>query len=195
MKKGAFIVCFLSVLTGVIVYLFWKEEMRYRLPTPVPKNYSAVLKGTIVKQAFIRPAKISWLHFFNPSCPCSKFNLQSVKALHKKYKNEVNFYIISEQKVEATLFEPPVTIIRDSTGQIADAYGVYSTPQAVIVDVNQNLVYRGNYNVSRFCTSASTNFAEQALQALLAGQSYSIPTVAAIAYGCNLGSDCNNNEK
>ncbi len=175
--------------------MFWREEMRYRLPTPVPKNYLTVLKGAIVKQAFIRPAKISWLHFFNPECPCSKFNLQSVQALHKKYKNEVNFYIISEQTIKANLFEQPVTIIRDSTGQIADAYGVYSTPQAVIVDVNQNLFYRGNYNVSRFCTNATTNFAEQALQALLAGQSYSTPAVAAIAYGCNLGSDCNNNEK
>ena len=43
-----------------------------------------------------------------------------------------------------------IPVLFDSS--LAKACGVYSTPQAVLIDNNQNLYYRGNYNRSRYCT-------------------------------------------
>src|SRR5262249_46492721 len=42
--------------------------------------------------------------------------------------------------------------------------GVYSTPQAVLLDAKSHIVFRGNYNVSRYCTDPRTEFVRIALE-------------------------------
>ena len=75
----------------------------------------------------------------------------------------------------------------DENNAIAQACGVYSTPQAAIVDYDAKLFYRGNYNRSRYCTARATNFAELSLLALLNNQpSPSFGLLATQSYGCEL---------
>jgi hypothetical protein len=72
----------------------------------------------------------------------------------------------------------------DRRGAIAAEAGVYSTPQAVLVDERGRLAYRGNYNVSRYCVDPRTEFARLAIESLLAKQSVTVPETE--AYGCEL---------
>ncbi len=73
----------------------------------------------------------------------------------------------------------------DHGDRIAQACGVYATPQAALVDATGALFYRGNYNRSRYCTAKATNFAELALVAMLNHQAAPVfIEEATISYGC-----------
>ena len=58
-------------------------------------------------------------------------------------------------------YDLSIPVYFDST--IAAGCGVYSTPQAVIINTDQRLHYRGNYNKSHYCTDKKTNNARPAV--------------------------------
>ena len=183
----------LGVSTGIAT-LFWRQEARYVLPTPVPANYRPV--G--VNQLISLPAALSpldkpvFLHFFNPDCPCSRFNLRQFKELVGQYGSRVHFVAVmpvNEADLEAARQKYGLAIpaVADPDWKLAEACGVYSTPQAVIVDRAGRLYYRGNYNQSRYCTRKNTAFAKMALDSILSrAPSPSFSLFATRAYGCGL---------
>jgi hypothetical protein len=70
---------------------------------------------------------------------------------------------------------------------LATKCGVYSTPQAVILDAQGLLYYRGNYNKTRYCTDPNTSYANIALDSLLNDHQYPhFNQFALKAYGCTL---------
>jgi hypothetical protein len=192
MRKKIVIAWLIMIFLGIIA-LFWYNEWVYSLPTPVPVSYKAVEPGTkvIAVQQLQQAHRPLFLHFFNPDCPCSRFNITYFKKLVKKYKNDASFAIVPLSNKHLTVkeiqdkFDLALPVIFDTT--LAAACGVYSTPQAVIIDANQTLYFRGNYNKSRYCTDTRTNYAEIALQTLLSHQpSIHFDSFALQAYGCQL---------
>lgn len=116
-----------------------------------------------------------------------------------KYKSEVNFVAVVQSsdmdpKSRSDFIEKydlGIPVIYDADGHYANALGIYSTPQAVIID-ESSIFYKGNYNKARFCTTTSTKFAEIALHALINNEpAPNFPEVAEIAYGCELPSNGN----
>lgn len=191
-RKGIVYTLLATLFTGIAI-LFWYNELVYSLPTPVPKNYVPVNFGNTVNVPagfYVDKDKPVFLHFFNPDCPCSKFNMAHFRSLVKKYGGEINFSIVvlNNDKYSAKeiqdKFDLKIPVSFDKS--IADACGVYSTPQAVITDKNHNLFYRGNYNRSRYCSDAKTNYAQQALESLLYNQQVLFNNFALKAYGCEL---------
>jgi hypothetical protein len=82
-----------------------------------------------------------------------------------------------------------VATILDADERIAHAVGVYSTPQAVVINPGQVLYFRGNYNTARYCRDERTQFARLALEHALSGAAaFDAPREAIVAYGCPLGS-------
>ncbi|MCW3106323.1 MAG: hypothetical protein JWQ09_829, partial [Segetibacter sp.] len=177
-----------------IVILFWYNEFVYSLPTPIPKDYKTVKLGEKIDlKGKIRTGNNPlFLHFFNPDCPCSKFNISYFKSLVKKYGKEATFEIIvmsSDMDYTAKQiqdkFDLKVPVLFDSS--LAVACGVYSTPQAVILDADNRLYYRGNYNRSRYCTDVKSNYAQMALDSLLQQNFHPVFNQYALtAYGCQL---------
>lgn len=185
------------ILTGCaagIMVIFWQQDLQYSLPTPVPASYRDVPIGSpITFPAMLPNGKAHFIHFYNPDCPCSRFNARHIKSLIHDYGDSVSFVVIvpSQASVRqaASAFGEDLTIIPDEEGIITKACGVYSTPQAAIIDHDGNLFYRGNYNRSRYCTTKATNFAELSLVALLNGRpSPAFGLLATQAYGCELAS-------
>lgn len=193
MKKSIVIISLAMIFTAIAV-LFWHNEFRYSLPTPVPKNYKTVNLGNsiqIPEGLHSENNKPVFLHFFNPDCPCSKFNVPYFKSLVKQYENEATFAVVvlSKKKYSAgeiqNRFDLNIPVLFDPT--MAASYGVYSTPQAVIIDGNQKLYYRGNYNRSRYCTDKKSNYAQQALDSLIQNKPSSVFSQFALkAYGCQV---------
>jgi hypothetical protein len=195
MKKW-FLICWLVVIGSGIAFLFWYNEWQYSLPTPVPANYHAVNTGTRVHFKDIpgleRNGKPLFLHFFNPECPCSRFNITHFKSLVKEYGNKVNFAVVvlnkqegyTEQDIQRKL-DVTLPVVFDSS--YAVACGVYSTPQAAIITTGRSLYYRGNYNKNRYCSDKKTNYAQIALDSLLrqSKQPY-LGQAATTSYGCAL---------
>ncbi|GAL84777.1 hypothetical protein MYP_2005 [Sporocytophaga myxococcoides] len=189
MRKGLiiFIVtfCFLAICA-----LLWKEYFRYSLPTSVPSNYKFVNAG-LYTSLFKEYKDPILLHFFNPKCPCSKFNSSYIQSLHRRYKDRITFFAVVEQAhIKDYKDQFDFKLITDD-GSIADTFGVYATPQAVILK-DGKLIYRGNYNKARFCTDKDTYFPEIILDSLLNNKQLpNMPSAASQAYGCNLNSDLN----
>lgn len=204
MRKPIVIVC-LSLLFGGIITLFWHNEWVYSLPTPVPEHYRPVDTGSVIDltgkfqlgngfqsgNGFRSGNRPLFLHFFNPDCPCSRFNITHFKTLVKQYGKDVDFGIVVLTAKEYTAsqiqdkFGTRIRVSFDSS--IAAACGVYSTPQAVIITADHKLFYRGNYNKSRYCTDKNSNYAQIALDGLLHGSSSTVfDRFALTAYGCSL---------
>src|SRR5450432_3533457 len=96
MKKNIIIVWLALLFTG-IAFLFWHSELVYSLPTPIPQNYKVVKPGAVInipENMHIKNNKPVFLHFFNPDCPCSKFNISHFKSLVKQYGHEATFAIV-----------------------------------------------------------------------------------------------------
>jgi hypothetical protein len=188
------VLTWLIVLMATVVVLFWYNEWVYSLPTPVPENYKVVDTGTPVELAgklSFKTGKPVFLHFYNPDCPCSRFNIPHFKSLVNQYGNKIQFVIVpvTPKKYTASAilkkFDLDLPVIFDTT--LATACGVYSTPQAVLLDSNRQLFFRGNYNRSRYCTDKKTEYARTAIDKLLHNNAAIIFDQFALkAYGCQL---------
>ena len=188
----------LMLLFSAMGALFWYNEWVYHLPTPIPENYKPVSQGKLIKLKGLLEANRSkplFLHFFNPDCPCSRFNISNFKSLVKQYGHQVNFVIIVMNNKLYTAkeiqdkFDLNVPVLFDTS--IANSCGVYSTPQAVLLDTGHILYYRGNYNISRYCTDEKTSYAKMAIAGLLNDHKKIIfDQLALRAYGCRLP-NCN----
>ena len=189
----------LTCLLVAIGVIFWYNEWRYNLPTPIPVNYHAVTTGTRVhlpaSAAGVAPmgGKPLFLHFFNPDCPCSRFNMPHFRSLVQEYGRQVNFVIVLMTDKSYTAGEIrdrfnlpyPIPVIKDSL--VAAACGVYSTPQAVIIDTAEKLFYRGNYNRNRYCSDDKSSYARIALEGLIHhAPKQTFDPLAFKAYGCQL---------
>jgi thiol-disulfide isomerase/thioredoxin len=192
-KKTITIAWLLAIFSGM-AYIFWYTDWKYSLPTPVPKQYHPVAPGASVDLGGKLPVpgdKPVFLHFFNPDCPCSRFNIPYFKSLVRKYGDKISFAIVVLNNNEYTAkqiqskFDVDIPVSFDSS--IAASCGVYSTPQAVLLDATRHLYYRGNYNKSRYCTDTRTNYAQMAIDSLF-GHVYrpGFADFALKAYGCQL---------
>ncbi|MDR6845687.1 thioredoxin fold domain-containing protein [Flavobacterium granuli] len=194
MKRKLFLGLWLSLLFVAISALFWKNEYKYSLPTPIPKNHHDVAMGTHIDlgKRDVKKDKPVFIHFFNPDCPCSRFNVPHVSELIKKYGDKIDFKIVVLNKEKdftvaeiQNKFGATVPVFFDE--EIAKKCGVFSTPQAVLIDATQNLYYRGNYNKTRYCTDAKSNYAQMAIDSLLSQNiTPSFDALALRSYGCSL---------
>lgn len=194
MKKVVLVVILSGILLA-IVGIFWYQELQYLMPTPVPVGYKVVKPEELIKYDTVllqqEHEKPKLLHFFNPECPCSRFNLKHFHALNKEYGDDIDFYVVvdSEEKIEQAkeLFDSHVTIVVDQGEKLAKACGVYSTPQAAIIQASNRLYFRGNYNRSRYCTNKDSNFVQMALDSLIAKKEPPVfIELATNSYGCSI---------
>lgn len=194
MTRTSLVVVWLTLLLSIVAGLFWYNDWVYQLPTPVPANYREVPTGTtvsLVNDVNVTSDKPLFLHFYNPDCPCSKFNRSHFRSLVQTYGESVHFAVVvmTDKKYSEEYIQEKiglnVPVYFDKT--IADRCGVYSTPQAAIIDVDQKLFYRGNYNSSRYCSDEKTAYAKNALAGLLASKSLpELDAKALTAYGCTI---------
>jgi hypothetical protein len=188
----------LILVSSGVAAIFWYQELQYLLPTPVPKNYRVVLPNEVVQfdSALIprQNLKPKLLHFFSPDCPCSRFNLKHFLSLKRKYSHAIEFYaVIAKQEHLGSaqyMVGKDITIIVDKNEKLAKACGVYSTPQAVLIQQNNQLYFRGNYNRSRYCVDKNSNFAQMAMDSLMArkGPPHFIE-LATQSYGCSISQE------
>lgn len=187
---------FLSV--GLIAAAFWQQDWRYSLPTPRPSDLRQPEIGERLRMSSagvsIRGRGPLFLHFFNPDCPCSRFNLDHIRSLIQKNKGKVRFVAVLQGEGGAQHLTEAfqklglgIESVVDEDGAVGRLTGVYSTPQAVLIDGSERLYFRGNYNSSRYCTSVESEYARIALESMLAGKaSKAVDPGAAISYGCPL---------
>jgi len=173
----------LSLVAGLLAfagYVFWLQDWKYSLPTPKPQGLQQIAIGSkpplppalarLRRQAGGRPI---FLHFFNPDCPCSRFNEDHVQALVRAHRGTTAFVAIVEPEGGE--------LARDAAERAARDFGMEA-----ILDADGTLFFRGNYNLSRYCADAKTEYARLALEHAIAHTPYTAPEGATVAYGCEL---------
>jgi hypothetical protein len=181
------------VAMGVV---FWERDLQYSLPTPrpdgvrdVPLGARPTLPATLAHAIARQPAAPLLLHFYNPDCPCSRFNRDHVEELRRRFAGAVHVVEVLETTPGVTTTSGiDVPHVVDADGAIAAAFGVYATPQAVLLDGERRLRYRGNFNTTRYCSEPKTQFVRLAIEALLGTGAPVTDPRAATAYGCPLPS-------
>jgi hypothetical protein len=195
-RLSAAVAANVAVLAGIGA-TFWYQDGRYSLPTPRPRGLHQPEPGEPIRltgelAAIRRPGRPLLIHFANPECPCTEFNLDHVRALQAKFGTRVDFVTAlqtsaSSEKARAQFAKMHLAmpVVIDRHGALGAALGVYSTPQAAILDAQGTLYFRGNYNRSRYCEDPTSEFARIALGALVQREALPVmPAAAAIAYGC-----------
>lgn len=199
-RAAAAAVAALSV--GGIASAFWFEDLRYARPAPKPAEHVDVAIGTEVGSAPAiadvlgerDPSRPLLLHFYNPDCPCSRFNVPYLRELVERHGDAVDFVLVvecvDEEQVERARakVEADLPWVFDQGGALADHYGVYATPLAVIVGADGRLAFRGNYASARYCTDPTLQAARIALEAVLAGREPPGLESPNAPYGCSLPS-------
>ncbi len=194
MKNKIAVALLLLITFGGIGTFFWKQEMVYQLPTPIPGDYQPVAIGMTLKlppDLYSNATKPILLHFFNPDCPYSHFNLKHFLTLARTHYNEIDFIVVVPEMEDVgkvrVLVDKQIRIVPDTKQWLSKQCGVYSSPQAVLVNSDGLLYYKGNYNRARYCTQQKTSYTALAINQLLAHQPPPIfDTLATIAYGCQL---------
>jgi hypothetical protein len=198
-KRKIIIVLAFSICSLLLAaFLFWQQELQYLLPTPKPERLVEKPVGSLLLANFSavpENEKPLFLHFFNPDCPCSRFNLDHVRDLVSQYRDKADFVAVIQSSDSAAAIKGyiktnlDIPYILDLDGVLADSCGVYATPQAVLLTPDRKLFYRGNYNTSRYCTNKQTQFAKIALDSLLQNGNPPYFIDLTPAYGCQLPSD------
>ncbi len=194
MRNKILAVALVAIALSGVLSLFWYQELVYRLPTPIPKDFVSVATGHRIQlPANVRlpGSKPVLLHFFNPECPCSRFNIKYFLTLVKHHGKDIRFMAVvpgnEDLAAAREMLGGEVPVLPDSGQQLSRRCGVYASPQAVLLDAQGVLYYRGNYNRSRYCNQKKTSYAEIAIESLLArNPSPGFDALATRAYGCQL---------
>jgi thiol-disulfide isomerase/thioredoxin len=186
---------------------FWLFEGRYLRPVLRPAGAAtarlssppawSVLQTDHGRIVLGGPGPTTVLNFWNPDCPCSRFMEPQVALLAAKYEPRgVRFVTIiasglslAEQRQSLTRWRargvlPNDPALADAGNQIAQAVGVWAAPAAVILDAHGKVAYVGAYNAARYCSATQSDWAAQALEAIVQGRR---PARASTPfYGCQL---------
>jgi thiol-disulfide isomerase/thioredoxin len=156
------------------------------------------LDGNYVDRTNFRRDRLTTLIFTRTDCPISNRYAPEVWRLYEEFHPlGVDFYLVYVDPRETpdairkhlAEYEYPCPALRDSEHTFAKFTGATVTPEAVLFDKNQKIVYRGRID-DRFAALGTTRDMPttqdlaDAITATLAGKLVATPVTQAI--GCNI---------
>ncbi len=190
------------------VFAFWHFEGQYLRPVSRPAGAAnaqperlppppyLVLETEEGSVSLTGPEPVTLLNFWNPSCPCSRFAESDVRRLIQIYRPAgVRFVTViasgnsvqDQQNASSAWQARNITgtsALADSGNKIAQRFGVWAAPAAVILDRQGRVAYVGAYNAARYCHDPNTAWASKALAAIV--QDQKPPRAKTLFFGCQL---------
>lgn len=161
------------------VYAFWWFQYRLLQPftgkdrqTAVVFNSDSLRKelAVITHSLSTADAKATVIHYWDPACPCNRFNEAHVKQLMQHYGREgVRFVIVavSHLKTAKQIFVDPAVV--GFIDGLPERSQPPSSPAVAIMDRRGELAYFGPYSVGAVCSVGKGNFVEKTLDKVLRG--------------------------
>lgn len=191
---------------GGTALAFWQFEGQYMRPVSRPAG-AAVAHPDLLPASPLAAVKteegtislagrqpVTLLNFWNPHCPCSRFAEGDVRHLVHEYRPAgVRFITViatgaAEQSEASSAWKARgiagTAAVTDTDNRIAQRFGVWAAPAAVILDQQGRIAYVGAYNSARYCNAPDTAWAAKALAAITHGQKP--PRTKTLFFGCQL---------
>jgi thiol-disulfide isomerase/thioredoxin len=128
------------------------------------------------------------LVFTNTSCPVAQRYLPVLQAMEKEYRGkDVQFVAVNSAEEDtliatathAVKFEVEFPVVKDFDAAVARAVGVTRTPEAVVLDSEKRLVYRGRiddqFRLRGVRKDATAHELKDAIESVLAGKPVKTP--------------------
>lgn len=165
------------------VAAFWWFEFR-NLQAFQPEQAVLFDSGSLqdsLAQQFGEAAGPVALHFWDPDCPCTRFNTPHVRDLMAAYAEKgMRFVVLTPTAALQTRareeFGPQVEI------RVAGPLDPLSSPAAVLLDGQGQLAYFGPYSTGANCTTGNGDYVELVLNELDAGNNPR--QINTLAVGC-----------
>jgi len=210
-RRTMLVVAILTIWVVATVFAFWWFQARNlqafsaELPDQAVFFDSDRIKGELARllERDAMPESLpgsaaTLVHFWDPACPCSRFNEAHVRDLIAAYRHKgIGFVVVAHAAADvaahavirraAAAFgdQVPLVIQRASTAMVLPP----SSPATAIFAADGELAYFGPYSVGAVCTTGSGAFVETVLNRLLRGDNPR--QVNTLAFGCF----CNWNDK
>jgi len=132
------------------------------------------------------------LVFLSAECPVSNEYVARLNTLARDYQGQVNFLGINSNwnespdqiRKHASDYRLAFPVYKDLNNAAADILGITLTPQAVVLDREQKLEYRGRIDDSQKIARVTRSDLRAAIDAVLAGRP--APAAETKAFGCTL---------
>lgn len=204
-KKNWFVGILVSVWIVSTVFAFWWFQFRniQAFDSNAVKNQTvffesgelgARLESLINKNLQGKKLKpISVVHFWNPDCPCNRFNEVHVKKIISDYaEKNVQFTIVvsgnSEEQRKLLRERASKTFTHHGVTNIRSDWpmdkGPPSSPAVGVVNSNGELVYFGPYSLGANCSPDKGKFVETVLDHLHDKKQRQKKQLNTLAVGC-----------
>jgi len=207
MKLSRLHLCFVLVVAWLIGTgtAFWSLEGQYFRPAHRPAGAAesrpdlrppVPIASLPTDQGRIRlagPGPVTLLNFWNPNCPCSRFSEVHTAQLARTFgPRGVRCVTVIEcagsprdgLSAWKSRGLSGFAAAADPGGETARTFGVWAAPAAVVLDREGRVCYVGAYNSARYCDDSHSAWAQQALEAVLAGRRP--PRAKTLFFGCQV---------
>ena len=173
--------------TGLVLYRY---EYRYALPKTSTTLFMPTPQLSLPESLF-RPGVPTLIHVWSADCPCSWDTNDHLRSIAREFgpKGLRIVTLLESTESDATKAQSlwkeanlPGEAVLDLGAKFAHQLRVGATPGAVLLDPNGKELYRGAYNVVRFCQDERTAYAKKAMASYFAGHTVAHPSVP--FYGC-----------
>lgn len=205
-KKNWFVGILVSVWLVSTIFAFWWFQFRniQAFDINAAANQTVFFEsgelGTrledLIKQAPPRDNNlkpISLVHFWNPDCPCSRFNEIHVKKIMSDYADKnIQFTIVvsgndNEIREQRKLLAQKIfthKAVKDIRSDWPMNKGPASSPAVGVIDSDGELVYFGPYSLGARCAPDQGQFVEKILNRLDREKRLRKKQLNTLAVGC-----------
>lgn len=169
-----------------------QEASLHANDVPVGIKVADITAKTLTGETLQTQGNVAFV-FLATECPVAQRYAVRLNRLHAEFgEKQVHFVAVypntneSEAKIETYIAKAGYAfpIVKDATGQLARHLGATMTPQAVIVDAEGTLRYRGPIDDNRYETRVKHHYLKDALEAVVSGGTVSVREVP--SFGCTL---------
>lgn len=201
-RQLAFGTGLLLLWLSTTAYAFWWFQVRPLRPFNDPTQARVItfdglpFARLLDHQGPLAPAttpRTTLLHFWDPDCPCSRFNQVHVRELIEQNRDQdLRIVIVVHTRNRANAervrrqargtFGDDVTVWID-TGELSAS--IPSSPAAAIVSASAELAYFGPYSLGAVCLQGQGDFVESVLARLEQGQNPRFLNTMAVGCFCD----------
>jgi hypothetical protein len=172
-----------AVWLAAMAYAFWYVQGRFVQPfypefvnevwDADPSGFGAAFAALVRDADAAAPGRATVYHFWDPDCPCTRFNTPHVRELVEQYSaSGVEFVVVPAPGVRydtAAIETRFGAGVRALDASLITQVAVPSSPAAVLVSSDRDIAYFGPYSSGAFCGGENGRYVEDALERSLAG--------------------------